>query len=454
MTTTLPNGTRVPDVASTSWAGDLEVNWQLLDAAIGAIGSNVQTNRPNTWTAEQTFSEPIVGNLTGTASRAGADEDGTSIKTGYVNVAGNQTVTGQKTWSGNQFFTSPMYPKNTSYEIGNTPASNVAIPIYFTDKNNVYTGYVRSTIYASGRTATEIRAKNAFKNGVLDPTGADISSNLNVEVQPNGAKTIYWDGLIRNDVTPFTTNNNALGSSTNQWSSVYAQTYYYNGTAWGLDKYNTWTNSQAYKLTGTEVGSTTSGYISLSFIDKNNNNLGFQRASVYSDGRTCFSWKIYNTDNNSQSISSSLEYYITKTEVKVFTPVENGEVNLGTSNNKWKTLNGINPGALSLPDYDNVITVDTTDWTVPGNNNYTPVLDGWLCVITKDSATSSIFVYASGLSSAKQYCGSVYGNGSQGSGRLSVMLPVRANVRYGVILQGDSASDIYAVRFYPCLGNV
>ena len=31
--------------------------------------------------------------------------------------------------------------------------------------------------------------------------------------------------------------------------------------------------------------------------------------------------------------------------------------NLGTSSNKWKTLNGINPGALSLPDYTQSVTL-------------------------------------------------------------------------------------------------
>lgn len=135
-------------------------------------------------------------------------------------------------------------------------------------------------------------------------------------------------------------------------------------------------------------------------------------------------------------------------------PVNAPNSNLGTSTNKWKTLNGVNPGALSLPDYLNAITIDTTNWSVPGNNSYTPTQDGWLCVITKDTATSSIFVFSANLSGASQHCGSVYGNGSQGQGRLSIMFPVRANLQYIVILRGDSVSDIYAVRFYPCLGNV
>ena len=89
----------------------------------------------------------------GTASKAIADEDGTSIKSGYVNVAGNQTVTGDKSFTGSNTF---------------------------------------------------------------------------------------------NNILPNATNTYSLGSSSYQWSSVYAQTYYYNGTAWGLDKANVWSGYNTF----------------------------------------------------------------------------------------------------------------------------------------------------------------------------------------------------------------
>lgn len=282
----------------------------------------------------KTFSDGIVGNvtgnvtgdLTGTAAKAIADEDGTSIKSGYVNVAGNQTVSGQKTWSGNQFFPSPVYHKNTTYEIGNIPASNIVTNIYLADKNNVYTSFVRSVIYASGRTATEIRAKNAFKNGVLDPTGADISSNLNVEVQPNGAKTIYWDGLIRNDVAPFTTNNNSLGTSTN----------------------------------------------------------------------------------------------------------------------KWKSLNGINPGVLSLPSSD-YVEIDTTNWDKTGatSQSYTPAVPGWLFVSIQNIAGNYLSIVGGR--------GAVSMDGTGAQAGLRAMLPAVANESVSITVKTGS---IFAARFYPMLGNV
>ena len=38
-------------------------------------------------------------------------------------------------------------------------------------------------------------------------------------------------------------------------------------------------------------------------------------------------------------------------------PASNNYCDLGTSTNKWKTFNGINPGALSLPKYDQYVTL-------------------------------------------------------------------------------------------------
>lgn len=91
-------------------------------------------------TTDQTVAGVKTFNSTinGTASKAIADEDGTNIKSGYVNVAGNQTVTGDKSFTGSNTF---------------------------------------------------------------------------------------------NNILPNTTNTYSLGSSSYQWSSVYAQSYYYNGTA-------------------------------------------------------------------------------------------------------------------------------------------------------------------------------------------------------------------------------
>ena len=48
------------------------------------------------------------------------------------------------------------------------------------------------------------------------------------------------------DFIPSSTNIYDLGSSSYQWNNVYSKGYYYNGVAWGLDKRNTWTESNTF----------------------------------------------------------------------------------------------------------------------------------------------------------------------------------------------------------------
>ena len=402
----------------------------------------------------KTFSSTIIG----TAAKAIADEDGTSIKTGYVNVAGNQTVTGQKTWSGNQFFTSAVYHKSTTYEIGNIPASNVVMPIYLSDKNNAHTGYVRNAVLATGKTQTELLARNKFTSGALSPTGTDVTSTLQAEVQSNGDKTLYFDGSIRNNVLPYTANTYSLGSSSYQWSSVYAQTYYYNGTAWGLDKANTWAESQAIKNTDYQIGEIPSAAKAryINFTDKNNVNIGWIQRRLDTSGDSSIELFVYNRFTNSQpDTAGTLDYAMLKVGLKSDQthfceitgdtyPRYNNTYNLGTPTNKWKTLNGINPGALSLPT-SSYVEIDTTNWDLTGasSQSYTPAVHGWLYIAIQNIAGNYLsMAYRRGAVS-------IDGTGVQSG--LKTMLPVVANESVSITVK---AGSIFAARFYPMLGNV
>ena len=292
------------------------------------------------------YAVTFTGDLTGTASRAIADEDGNSIKTGYVNIAGNQTATGQKTWSGNQFFTAGVYHKNNNYEIGNTPASNIAIPIYFTDKVNINTGYVRNVILTTGKTQSELLARNKFTSGALSPTGTDVSSTLQVEVQPDGTKSLYFDGSIRNNVLPYTT-------------------------------------------------------------------------STY---------------------------------------------DLGTSTNKWKTLNGINPGALSLPDLSSDGYVNlSSNISVNRQYTYTVPSDGWLCLYVQTSgfhAENAVAIFnGAGTTDAHRWANSAVSSINllrSGIYHGAVSVPVRAGNTYFCYMNVDPSTSLAQVffYFYKATGNV
>ena len=139
-------------------------------------------------------------------------------------------------------------------------------------------------------------------------------------------------------------------------------------------------------------------------------------------------------------------------------PLSNGDTSLGTSTNKWKTLNGINPGALSLPNLtanspatqnppNGWISIDTTNWDKTGNLiSYIPPVDGWISIITDNSSATNYIrcAYDNGDILAK-----ANGNGyAQG---LSVFLPVLKNVQIGIRLV---CTTIGTAKLYPCLGNV
>ena len=79
---------------------------------------------------------------------------------------------------------------------------------------------------------------------------------------------------------------------------------------------------------------------------------------------------------------------------KTFNGVVLGE-RLGTSSKKWKTLNDINLGALSLPS-----STDKIEISIPqGSSTYTPPSDGWLQV----AASTQNFLLSNGLGMTSRF---------------------------------------------------
>lgn len=386
MTTTLSEGVKVPDVGSVNWAGDLEVNWNLLNGALANLSGNVKLDRDNIWTGEQSFTLPIVGSITGTASKAIADEDGTNIKSGYVNVAGNQTVSGDKSFTGSNTF---------------------------------------------------------------------------------------------NNILPNATNSYSLGSSSYQWYSVYAQTYYYKGTEFqskfvttdtsqSIDRQKTFNanlicTSSIYTRNDNYTSGTvpTSSMIAMNrFVDQNNLDIGYTRAVIRADGSTEAELKSINRFTNGaldpagSAISSSLIVGISNTGSTYvrfngrlqtdINPTISGSYNCGTSTNRWKTLNGVNPGALSLPS-SSYVELDTTNWDLTGatSQSYTPAVPGWLFVSIQNIAGNYLSIVSSR--------GAISMDGTGVQAGLRAMLPVVANESVSITVKTGS---IFAARFYPMLGNV
>ena len=130
-----------------------------------------------------------------------------------------------------------------------------------------------------------------------------------------------------------------------------------------------------------------------------------------------------------------------------FLPSVSNIVNLGTSTNKWKTFNGLEPSALSMPDLDNGIDISsyidvnqTSQYTVPAN--------GYISICSSGSGTNAIVIrdknYDFAVSSRSMLIS---------SNQLSyITIPVLANHTYEIIC--GSITTINWAKFYPCQGNV
>lgn len=412
------------------------------------------------------YAVTFTGDLVGTASKAIADEDGTSIKTGYVNVAGNQTVSGQKTWTATQSFKDSAYTQGVSVTDRKQDIWKV------TDSTDTAFGTWEAIQYTNGKQGFRLCTANKYKNGTLDPTGNIVPVYFEFLQRPEDGSTIlkWTNGFIDNSVYPFVPNTYELGNAYFQWSSVYAQTYYYNGTQWGLDRANVWTGTNTFqqnimyertnffhqavnpsyilKDTELEKGSLVpaahTAYPGL-WHDKNSAILGYMRFVAYDTGKQTAEIRISNLikngalDPTGSIVNCTVNLELQPSGEKSLIPEQNNDVNLGTSTNKWKTLNGVNPGALSLPSAtyigsNAIVEIDRTGWVYDGTvNSYSPPVDCWLSISNGGSITVWGVNTAFGMKAAD-----------------NIAIPLRQGETYNVSL--THIPDF--CRIYPCLGNV
>lgn len=277
--------------------------------------------------------------------------------------------------------------------------------------------------------------------------------------------------LLNSNFIPSANNSYDLGSSSYQWNNLYAKNYFYNGTAWGLDKANEWTGNNSFtSVIKQRINSVysqtpaTDRFAVHEFIGTDSNRIFTVNCADRSSGQREISLMVYDTDGIFQGSGLFKE----SDNSFSFRPRNNNAINLGTSSYKWKTLNGINPGALSLPsETASAVNLDPTNWDISGTaaNRYTPPADGWLGVqvMSKDTADLTgqyLFVgRATGGSAYYPEGGTTSINVNSGQGTLmgQVLIPVISGKEYhirikiGVDLTNGSS---ITARFYTCLGNV
>lgn len=286
--------------------------------------------------------------------------------------------------------------------------------------------------------------------------------------------------LLNSNFIPSANNSYDLGSSSYQWKKIYAKNYYYNGTPWGLDKANEWTGDNTFSntltvQTGYALGTLPQAESAVALFTgrtTDNNfatNINFYQNPTRGTGlrftiRNKWGNNGYSTTGTTRNAHFELLQSINKTAYMQWEgyvnnglyPLANNTYDLGSSSYKWKTINGINPGALSLPDiskYDNVTSQvqppagESTINLQGGANTWTASADGYLIYMGRYNHFSQVYLYV-----ADTYIGAQMSTDANSAPLYRfVSVPVCKNQVVQIQVYGTQFNSVY---FYQNLGNV
>ena len=294
---------------------------------------------------------------------------------------------------------------------------------------------------------------NLVINGVTtqldihDANAVDLTNNQTV-----GGNKEFTGTTTAHDVIPSATETYNFGSPSYQWNNAYIKSLTINGVACGdILTHNV---SEFVKVTGNQtiggVKTFSSNVIiqgskkvtcnlDYSFIELDGGTTWGKGGSIVLSGQDRSSYA------NSVLIASKSD---TNTDILQY---QNGELkplsnntndsSLGTSSNKWKSFNGINPGALSLPAVD-YTTLDTTNFVLDGttNNRLIVPYDCWLNIRMTSCESYAIKNAMNGIS---YYV-------TNASGDMHLTIPVPKDTNMSIITKCSTIE----LRAYKCLGNI
>ena len=294
---------------------------------------------------------------------------------------------------------------------------------------------------------TYIKALN-FTNEVASPSSSDSAvmpivttvtytdqspsqtARLNLRITADGVKSLY----------PHENNQYALGLSSRRWSDFFS----YHGNFAGQYQGDEYSDNARTNLTLLANRDTVgqSGCLIDTFRENTTQGtgshiigFGIKENSIRYEGCR-FSW-LWNNDLNGYVFSLRPNLQGANPAVAH---------NLGSSTDKWATINGLEPSALGMPDLDNgidissYITIGDTD-----NNYYTPPVNGWVWIRLIGNG-ASIIQGDFGINA--NYVINNLTNEKWVESCLLVTKDVQATIRCRNI------TGIIGAKFYPCLGNV
>lgn len=398
----------IPKASVTSYMGTANNPWTNI------YGTNIYGS----------FTGNLTGDVTGNASSAtefSANQD--------VTLTGDVTGTASSK-AGWSVATTLANSGVTAGTYG--PSANV------TGSNNATILVPQITVDAKGRVTS---VTNRTYTSVNTDTNTDTKVTQTVTTANSGYPVLLC-ATANATATETTTSRFSAGLTVNtRYSSIYMSNKYDTANTKGVRNKASYSNGILYfrSYDDTQMGlircdSHKSGYQHI-YMQASNY---IKNGAISPEGTaTTCSIAVRVRDNGSKTI------YTDGSWENSLIPYANNTHSLGTSTNKWKSFNGLEPSSLSLPDINNRIDISSYITNLSGVGNvYTPTVNGWICVRSANATKISILDFGTSIGNSTISNTATY---------LTVMAPVVANRKVSLNITCTSLMHAY---FIPCQGNV
>ena len=322
---------------------------------------------------------------------------------------------------------------------------------------------------------------------IHDSNAVDLTSNQTV-----GGDKEFTGTTTAHDLVPSATETYNFGSPSYQWNNAYIKSLTINGVAAGdilthnasefvdVSSNQTIGGQKIFSNASTGLGkdvyhfatipygkNTPPATASTQYIYFSGNTAsqgfangwfsGYIEQTVQANGGSRCRWLIRNTDEKNASVE-----LLSAGNTLAFRPSVDNVMLLGLSSHAWKdcntnAINGINPGALSLPSISASganawIALDTTDWVknaaTSAAQKYTPPADGWLNIRVDNAIMLGLAITGGSNNYMHQMVRSETPNS------LALLIPVFKNIEVAILVAGNDNLTYNRATFYPCQGNV
>ena len=455
-----------------SFNSDLNLNYASTDvddivnsvAGSATLDNFVHMTGNETVNGIKSFPDGIITNVTGSATSATSDSLGNVISSTYGKLDAANT------WAESNAY-NRMVLLNSSSDVAEQFKQKLPKDVS-----------VSSDALVRFNTLTDSEDHNVVVEA-LGHWASYVSKSITLQYKNDSTKQGTIDFRLDSDgygvfypQSPFECN---LGNATNQWKSVYARSYYYNGTAWGLDQINVWTNrnileSWGFTIRENSIADSTppSSDVGRSLIEVWNGSSTYWGGFGYRWCANGNSELVISLSNWNSNVQGYWEYKIGVNKAfndLYFAPPHN-LVNLGTSTSKWKTLNGVNPGALSFPNpnWDSIVDFSTAlnDITkvaaTASKFSWTAAVTGWMTIAwnTRNlTPPHRVAVYSTLSNHDGDSRYPIFATSfatSTPDWYLFSSFPVVEGVKYWFETSFSNTTDgiVYHAYILPCLGNV